>query len=44
MKKIFFASIFVLFFGIVPHALAATQGFTALAPIPGLTNLSMAGV
>lgn len=44
MKKIFIASIFVLFLGIIPHALAATQGFTALAPIPGLTNQSMTAV
>jgi hypothetical protein len=44
MKKIFFISIFVLFVGIIPHALAATQGFTALAPIPGLTDVSPTAV
>jgi hypothetical protein len=44
MKKILLASIFVLFLGIVPHVSAATQGFTALAPIPGLTDQSMTSV
>ena len=44
MKKIIFTSIFVLFLSVVPHAFAATQGFTALAPIPGLTDQTMTGV
>lgn len=38
MKKLFIVSVFFLFLGIVPHVLAAPQGFTALAPIPGLTG------
>ncbi|MFH1178198.1 MAG: hypothetical protein V1711_00520 [bacterium] len=40
MKKILFISIAILFFGIVPHVLAEGSGFTALAPIPGLTDIS----
>jgi type IV secretory pathway VirB2 component (pilin) len=47
MKKIFFISLFFLFFGLAPHVFASgasgsfdtvNSGFTALAPIPGLTD------
>jgi len=40
MKKIIFTLFLVLFIGLVPHVFAAVaqQGFTALAPIPGLTD------
>jgi|GEM_PF-2617636 len=39
MKKILFLSVFFLFIGFVPLVFAADpKGFTALAPIPGLTG------
>ncbi len=38
MKKILLASLFFLFLGLVPHALAQ-QSFVPLAPIPGLTDI-----
>ena len=42
VKKILFVSCIALFFGLAPHALA--QGFTALAPIPGLTSSDVTSV
>lgn len=46
MKKILFVtSVFFLFLGLAPHvSAAAPQGFTALAPIPGLTDTSVTNV
>ncbi|MCX6787023.1 MAG: hypothetical protein NTY93_00655 [Candidatus Kaiserbacteria bacterium] len=45
MKKILLASICFLFLGLVPHVFAATtQGFIALAPIPGLTDTANTSV
>jgi len=44
MKKILFLSAAILFFGIIPHVLAEGSGFTALAPIPGLTDISNTAV
>jgi hypothetical protein len=41
MKKIILISVLLLFFGIIPHVFAA--GFTALAPIPGLTDPTTVG-
>ena len=38
MKKMLLASLFFLFLGLVPHALAQ-QSFVPLAPIPGLTDI-----
>ena len=46
MKKIIFVSLFLLLIGFIPHVFAqttavpaqGTSGFTALAPIPGLTS------
>ncbi|MCX6786220.1 MAG: pilin [Candidatus Kaiserbacteria bacterium] len=43
VKKILLTSILVLFLGFAPHVLAAS-GFTALAPIPGLTDISNTAV
>ena len=42
MKKIILLSTFLVFLFIAPHAFA--QGFTALAPIPGLTDQSPTAV
>ncbi|MFA6969244.1 MAG: hypothetical protein WC217_01435 [Candidatus Paceibacterota bacterium] len=45
MKKILMLSLVVLFFALTPHALVhAQQGFTALAPIPGLTDQTTTSV
>jgi len=44
MKKIFLATALCVFFSGIPHALAAGSGFTALAPIPGLTNMGPTAV
>lgn len=40
MKKAFFISLFCVLVGLAPHAFA--DGFTALAPIPGLTDANTA--
>jgi Type IV secretion system pilin len=42
VKKILFVSCIILFFGLAPHVFA--QGFTALAPIPGLTSPDVTSV
>ena len=42
MKKILIIAITLLFVGLVPHVFAETQGFTALAPIPNLTDANSA--
>src|SRR3989344_5937742 len=42
MKKIALFFVILFLFGLVPHVLAA-EGFTALAPIPGLTDASTVG-